>query len=93
MRGYRVAEGEDAMTALGPKAEAALKDGPKTNGESILDSTIVATYCETPEAFARRVALIAVEEERERCAQVAVEAQRFCTDYCDSAAAAIRDGR
>lgn len=54
------------MTTLGPRTLKALEEGPKTNGESILDSTIVATYCETQQQFARRVALIAVEEGRER---------------------------
>lgn len=70
------------MTALGPRTLKAIAELPIDIG--IMELVI---------PHVRRVALIAAQEERERCAQVAVEAQRFCTDYCDSAAAAIRDGR
>lgn len=77
------------MTALGPRTLKAIAEGMPFHSAGI--GTPIPM--ESMQDFARRVALIAVEEERERCAQVAVEAQRFCTDYCDSAAAAIRDGR
>ena len=75
------------MTALGPRTLKAIEEIRE------FDEHKCGYSVDSCKALIRRVALIAVEEERERCAQVAVEAQRFCTDYCDSAAAAIRDGR
>lgn len=73
---------------LGPKAEAALKDGPQRVLEDLGKYRIYVQ--ETVQDFARRVAMIAVEEERERCARI----HEFEESLIDpNEAAAIREGR
>lgn len=72
---------------LGPKAEAALKDGPQRVLEDLGKYRIYVQ--ETVQDFARRVAMIAVEEGRERCAKLAESPRHFscCHDGCRLAAA------
>ena len=69
---------------LHPSTLAAIAEGPQLVKEvPLYDGSNVRIY-ETPEAFARRIALIAMEEEREECAKVCEEAAEYHRRFADS---------